>query len=198
MTYGTVHMPLLVPCVRPVLVLASYWSVFCSEPRNVTCSLEHPLSWSSVYLRSSRRIEFHKRINCHTGSPGFSGTEPTNPLKPIFFDRSRTERSQTSNVSFSHSMPTAQHITVSWYCFYHVTPNDQQRWIVLLTYESARNNTNCVCVYVCVHIYIYMYIYIYDRLCGLVVRVLGYRSGGPGSIPGTNRKKSSGSGTGST
>jgi hypothetical protein len=38
-----------------------------------------------------------------------------------------------------------------------------------------------------------------DRPCGLVVRVLGYRSGGPGSIPGTTRKKkSSGSGTGST
>jgi hypothetical protein len=35
-----------------------------------------------------------------------------------------------------------------------------------------------------------------DRLCGLVVRVLGYRSGGPGSIPGTTRKTSSGSGTG--
>jgi hypothetical protein len=29
-----------------------------------------------------------------------------------------------------------------------------------------------------------------DRLSGLVVRVLGYRSGGPGSIPGTTRKKS--------
>jgi hypothetical protein len=28
-----------------------------------------------------------------------------------------------------------------------------------------------------------------DRLCGLAVRVLGYRSGGPGSIPGTTRKK---------
>jgi hypothetical protein len=28
-----------------------------------------------------------------------------------------------------------------------------------------------------------------DRLCGLVVRVLGYRSGGPGSIPVTTRKK---------
>jgi hypothetical protein len=28
-----------------------------------------------------------------------------------------------------------------------------------------------------------------DRLCVLVVRVLGYRSGGPGSIPGTTRKK---------
>jgi hypothetical protein len=37
-----------------------------------------------------------------------------------------------------------------------------------------------------------------NRLCGLVVRVLGYRSGGPGSIPGTTRKKSSRSGTGST
>jgi hypothetical protein len=39
----------------------------------------------------------------------------------------------------------------------------------------------------------------FDRLRGLVVRVHGYRSGGPGSIPGTTRKKnSSGSGTGST
>jgi hypothetical protein len=28
-----------------------------------------------------------------------------------------------------------------------------------------------------------------DRLCGLVVRVLGYRSGGPNSIPGTTKKK---------
>jgi hypothetical protein len=28
-----------------------------------------------------------------------------------------------------------------------------------------------------------------DRLCGLVVRVLGYRSGSPGSISGTTRKK---------
>jgi hypothetical protein len=48
-----------------------------------------------------------------------------------------------------------------------------------------------------------------DHLCGLVVRVLGYRSGGPGSIPGTTRfsgekkkekkkENSSGSGTGST
>jgi transcriptional regulator len=27
-----------------------------------------------------------------------------------------------------------------------------------------------------------------DRLCGLVVRVRGYTSGGPGSIPGTTRK----------
>jgi hypothetical protein len=30
---------------------------------------------------------------------------------------------------------------------------------------------------------------LFGRLCGLVVRVLGYRSGGPGSIPGTTKKK---------
>jgi hypothetical protein len=35
----------------------------------------------------------------------------------------------------------------------------------------------------------YIYVYIYDSLCGLVVRVLGYRSGGPGSIPGTTKKE---------
>jgi hypothetical protein len=29
---------------------------------------------------------------------------------------------------------------------------------------------------------------VWDRLCGLVVRVLGYRSGGPGSILGTTKK----------
>jgi hypothetical protein len=28
-----------------------------------------------------------------------------------------------------------------------------------------------------------------ERLCGIAVRVLGYRSGGPGSIPGTTKKK---------
>jgi hypothetical protein len=37
-----------------------------------------------------------------------------------------------------------------------------------------------------------------DRLCGLVVRVLGYSSVGPGSIPALPEKKSSGSGSGST
>jgi hypothetical protein len=32
-------------------------------------------------------------------------------------------------------------------------------------------------------------IYTFDRLCGLVIRVIGYRSGGRGSIPGTTIKK---------
>jgi hypothetical protein len=43
-----------------------------------------------------------------------------------------------------------------------------------------------------------MFFIITDCLCDLVVRVFGYRSGTPGSIPGTTRKKSSGSGTAST
>jgi hypothetical protein len=35
----------------------------------------------------------------------------------------------------------------------------------------------------------YYYYYYYYRLCGQVVRVLGYRSGGPGSAPGTTKNK---------
>jgi hypothetical protein len=34
-----------------------------------------------------------------------------------------------------------------------------------------------------------MWPFSWDRLCGLVVRVLGYKSGGPGSIPGTTKNK---------
>jgi hypothetical protein len=47
-----------------------------------------------------------------------------------------------------------------------------------------------------------MYLKLLEIFAALVVLyctgVLAYRSGGPGSIPGTARKKSSGSGTGST
>jgi hypothetical protein len=38
----------------------------------------------------------------------------------------------------------------------------------------------------CIDVFSY-YLFHRDRLCGLVVRVLGYRFGGPGSIPGTTR-----------
>jgi hypothetical protein len=41
-----------------------------------------------------------------------------------------------------------------------------------------------------IHIIINRFINV-DHLCGLVVRVLDYRSRGPGSIPGTTRKKKS-------
>jgi hypothetical protein len=34
---------------------------------------------------------------------------------------------------------------------------------------------------------LYFHAHYMDCLCGLVVRVVGYRSGGPGSIPGTTR-----------
>jgi len=42
----------------------------------------------------------------------------------------------------------------------------------------------CVCVCLCIYIYIYIYIVVLlDRLCGLVVRVSGYRFRGPGLDP---------------
>jgi hypothetical protein len=44
-------------------------------------------------------------------------------------------------------------------------------------------------IFHCYCLYYYICMYICDRLCGLVVRVLGYRSGGPGSISGTTRKE---------
>jgi hypothetical protein len=44
-------------------------------------------------------------------------------------------------------------------------------------------------IYISKHVRINESIVCVHRLCGLVVRVLGYRSGGPGSIPGTNREK---------
>jgi hypothetical protein len=46
------------------------------------------------------------------------------------------------------------------------------------------------CILLITHILVYCSLRHHsDRLCGLVARVLGYRSGGPGSIPGTTRKK---------
>jgi hypothetical protein len=52
--------------------------------------------------------------------------------------------------------------------------------VTIFTKVSLRkpNFITCFCVFILTP----------DRLCGLVVRVLGYRSGGPGSIPGTTRK----------
>jgi hypothetical protein len=58
-------------------------------------------------------------------------------------------------------------------------------------------NSACLPVPIIIIIIIIIIMAFY-RICGLVVRVLGYRSGGPGSIPDTTRKKSGGSGTEST
>jgi hypothetical protein len=80
------------------------------------------------------------------------------------------------------------------------------------TRRKIRGNTLHVSVYISVYLFVFIFLYLYFlishsiinlcsylrsfyRLCGLVVRVLGYRSGGPGLIPGTTgKKKSSGSG----
>jgi hypothetical protein len=50
----------------------------------------------------------------------------------------------------------------------------------LLAMHVVRAGCTCICKMYCKEI---------DRLRGLVVRVLGYRSGGPGSIPCTTTKK---------
>jgi hypothetical protein len=57
-----------------------------------------------------------------------------------------------------------------------------------------------LCMYTDIYLsFLYRVSVMNDRLCGLVVRVPGYRYGGPGSIPGaTVFSESSGSGTGST
>jgi hypothetical protein len=66
--------------------------------------------------------------------------------------------------------------------------------------DSFCNDFTCAKV-ADIKFYIRFYTVRTDRLCGLVVRVLGYRSGGPGSIFDSwhyQKKNCSGSGTGST
>jgi hypothetical protein len=50
-------------------------------------------------------------------------------------------------------------------------------------------SVNMLCIYWEFALWIIILFTFDDRLCDLVVRVLGYRSGDPGSIPGTTRKK---------
>jgi hypothetical protein len=97
----------------------------------------------------------------------------------------------------------------------HVRLHEEVEYVSLITYElgepvsrlwTVRYPKNLLLSFICMLQTGYRSIlkklrlnYIFDRFCGLVVRVLGYRSRSPGSIPGTTRKKkSSGSGTGST
>jgi hypothetical protein len=77
----------------------------------------------------------------------------------------------------------------SCYVTYYVTV---YRWLIYKQYS---------CYYNCWLELNYCQLrHLWDCLCDLVVRVLGYRSGVPGSIPSTTRrrKKSNGSGTRST
>jgi hypothetical protein len=84
----------------------------------------------------------------------------------------------------------------AWGCDWVGSPIPFQKCIV--TIMSAANKFTLtagkyvpvtVSTMVNVRLIYILYIYTTDRLCVLVVRVLGYRSGGPGSIPGTTRKK---------
>jgi hypothetical protein len=60
-------------------------------------------------------------------------------------------------------------------------------------YRLRSLNSNCIQYRTKIRKKVYGFVSIgrtmIDRLCGLVIRVLGYRSGGPGSIPGTTKKK---------
>jgi hypothetical protein len=79
-------------------------------------------------------------------------------------------------------------------------------WISVFT-RARHAHTQKTMYEICFIVY-GLFNHAFDRLCGLVVRVLDYRSGGPGSISGTTRfsekkkekrkENSSGSGTGST
>jgi hypothetical protein len=72
----------------------------------------------------------------------------------------------------------------------NVAPSIFPLEIIAVSFENCMEHTNALCghnaefsnIKACAS-------YDNDRLCGLVVRVLGYRSRGPGSIPGTTKKK---------
>jgi hypothetical protein len=61
-------------------------------------------------------------------------------------------------------------------------------WIALRNYKCADYAANIGRSFRAID-FMNDYNKLFDRFCGLVVRVLGYRSGGPGSILGTSRKK---------
>jgi hypothetical protein len=80
------------------------------------------------------------------------------------------------------------HFQIGIAAFIHVTRQMESRTDSMQTYRTTKpepcvqlaSNPSDILVKICTQ---------RDRLCGLVVRVVGYRSGGPGSIPGTTRKK---------
>jgi hypothetical protein len=74
-----------------------------------------------------------------------------------------------------------------WCCYlYFSCSSVMQRYMIVLEY-LGRQQYNISRSRMDVLIFTSFYLES-DHLCGLVVRVLGYISGGPGSIPGTNRK----------
>jgi hypothetical protein len=75
-----------------------------------------------------------------------------------------------------------------------VSDQVHSKQVTEFAYEARNNFSGTVLVNskLLMHVKILNFVNVWDkrdRLCGLMVRVLGYRSGGPGSIPGTTRKK---------
>jgi hypothetical protein len=74
-----------------------------------------------------------------------------------------------------------------WHYYHHNNNNNNNnnnKWIPIHEESSWLRKHILLLLYVKNYEW-WMKLVNYDRLCGLVVRVLGYRSGGPGSIPGT-------------
>jgi hypothetical protein len=91
---------------------------------------------------------------------------------------------RTIGSNLSHLNPLLVNLVYQYYCrIYTYSPNviyflqilPKAFYVQFVILLCSFNNNNIIIVI--------------DRLCGLVGRVLGYRSGGPGSIPGTTRKK---------
>jgi hypothetical protein len=80
----------------------------------------------------------------------------------------------TATVAMPKTKPVATDASMVQYTF-------------LYSHTSQSGHSN-QCSVACDIVFILMSSHM-DRLCGLVVRVIGYRFGGPGSIPGTTRKK---------
>jgi hypothetical protein len=125
------------------------------------------------------RKHYGRNIACSTG-----------PAKCLFWFPSQVE-------NWIQQLPgigLMVYVTVWWTCFLR-NDLDTVCWFRLNFSHVTRS---VAWLFKQLFIYKISVSYKIDRLCDLVDRVLGYRSGGPGSIPGTTRKKSSGSWTGST
>jgi hypothetical protein len=147
-------------CTRCLLLTRSVWHL--ADPRSVDCSLSvHPRGrwWRAVNF-SSQLITHGTRFNFMSMDPtGFCST-----LRPPSCGEGGGWQKTANKLTLKRFKAAfTDHLIIQ-------RPEDYslKQW------------------YSTVFLFVYPHA---DRLCGLVVRVLGYRSSGPGSIPGTSKKK---------
>jgi hypothetical protein len=89
-----------------------------------------------------------------------------------------------SSATHNANIKAPTYLQLSLNFLHHFRPNQDiiRGWLLVIETKKVYFKLNCVG-------FLDEYKRFKDRLCGLVVRVLGYRSGGSGSIPGTTRKK---------